>query len=311
MSSQPPPPPTGLAASRQRLRDAARAQYSPGGMPTLLDSNVAFVDLLGFSDLMKAFTDAELRNLLTTMRDNVDFFDVWEAYEGPDRVVTFSDNVCACRPVDDAEIDGGLAWHVIAAGQFQRNLTLSGYFVRGGITVGPVYADEGTVIGSALVRAYTLEQETKQPRIEIDAEHALTLALGSIEYSDPHAALQNRCALVDETDGTVFVNYLEFLTEADDESEFFAALTTHRDLVAQRALDFQGNPKVLPKYEWAVRYHNWMCKTQFELPDYAIDATLAGDQESGSFTPLIEWLERETDWDAEELRARRFGPNSG
>lgn len=300
-------PPLGLAESRARLRQAARAQYSPAGEPTLLESNVAFVDLLGFSELMKCFSDGELRKLLTLMRANVDFFDVFEAYEGPDRVVTFSDNVCACRPVDHEEIDGGLGWHIIAAGQFQRNLTLNGYFVRGGVTVGPVYADEGTVMGGALVRAYTLEQETKQPRVALDASDVLTFALGAIEYQDPHAALQNRCALVDQSDGTVFVNYLEFLTEADDDVEFYQSLAFHRDLITDRLQTFRENAAVLPKYEWVARYHNWMCSVQFKLPDYQIKASFNGHHQQDSFKPLIEWLETETDWDISALRKARFG----
>lgn len=300
-----------LRDNREELRVAARASYSPGGLPTLIESNVVFVDLLGASDLMDALTDEDLRKFLAAMRNNVDFFDAFDAYEGTGRVVTFSDNVAGCSPVEQDEIDGGIMWPVLSAGAFQRNLTLNGFFIRGGITRGPVYADESTIIGSALVRAYKLEQETVYPRVALDPAYIATLALGCIEWADVLNSTQNNCILVDRggegEDGVAFVNYLSFLSDADDEAEFYECLELHRGLVADGLTHHAAHEKIGPKYQWAAEYHNWACEKWFEVDGYSITPEMAPiASPSRRFTPLIEWL-IELDWDFDDLKVQRFG----
>lgn len=305
-----------LRESRLELQEAARGAYTGGnGEAQLIDSNVAFVDLLGASELMEQLDDLQLRKLLTAMRANVDFFDPWYAFEGPARALTFSDNVAACLPVDETEIDGGLAWHVISAGAFQRNLTLNGFFVRGGITRGPVYADDSMIIGKALVDAYRLESQTRFPRVELDRDHVVAFALGCIEWANVLESTQNLCALVDsgtDTDeSAVFVNYLEFFTEADDEEEFHDCLRTHRDLIIDRLGAFAGHTSVGTKYRWVAEYHNWACEQWFHLDEYLISP--GGDWDGAtnrSFTPLIQWMKDEAGWDFDELKRQRFGHSS-
>jgi len=302
-----------LRKNRAELQIAARASYSPGGLPTLIESNIAFVDLLGASDLMQTLTNEELGKFLAAMRNNVDHFDSFGAYEGPGRVVTFSDNVAACSPVDEDEVDGGLMWPVLSAGAFQRNLTLNGFFIRGGITRGPVYADESTIIGSALVKAYKLEQETIYPRVALDPAHVATLAQGCIEWGEALDSTQNQCVLVDHgsegEDDVAFVNYLSFLSEADDVKEFYESLARHQELVAAKLTQYEAHEKIRRKYQWAAEYHNWACEKWFEVDGYSITQEIAPIASSSrKFTPLIEWLIK-LDWDFDALKVQRFGPH--
>jgi hypothetical protein len=276
-----------LKQAQDALRQAARVAYSREGQPALRLSNVAFVDLLGASELMQTLDDAGLRRVLHALRDNVDFFDFFDAYEGPARVVTFSDNIVACLPTDPTELDGGLAWHVISAGQFQRNLAFVGYFVRGGITVGPVYADESAVIGSGLVRAHDLELGAVHPRIVLDPAVVTLFASAFVADHDRYRSLQNQIVVVDTHDDCCFVHYLEFAQEADDREEMFEFMARHRDHISKSLWDASLPQKVHDKYRWVAQYHNWYC-AMLDLPQFIVDKVSVPE---GRFVPLLEWME--------------------
>lgn len=246
------------------------------------------MDLLGASEFLRTLNDEQLGHLLGSIRANVDLFDQFPAYEGPARVVTFSDNVAAALPLDSRESDGGLGWQVLAAGSFQLNLAFNGFLARGGITIGPVYADDNTVLGQALVRAYELESKVAQfPRVVLDPQCLALFARGALDYRDPRTSLQNQIALVDPIDGLVFVHFLEFVWEADNEGEALECLQRHRDLLTAGLEQHTGNTAVLPKYQWAADYHDWSCKS------FGRDKQSVGHREVpvDRFVPLIDYLE--------------------
>lgn len=287
-----------LKEARARLREAAAAAYSENGRPRLRDSSVVFMDLLGASELLRTLTDEQLGHLLGSIRANVDLFDQFPAYEGPARVVTFSDNVAAALPLDTRESDGGLGWQVLAAGSFQLNLAFNGFLARGGITIGPVYADDNAVLGAALVRAYELESKVaRYPRVVLDPEYVALFVRGSLDYRDPHASVQNQVALVDPTDGLVFVHFLEFAWEADDEAEAVECLQRHRDVLATGLEEHASNDAVLAKYQWAADYHDWSCRSFGRAGQSVGHREVAPDR----FVPLIDYLAEAPDERVERL----------
>ena len=293
----------GLSQAKQELQAAARASYAPDGIPAQLESCVAFVDLLGATALLRRLTDKELRRLLAALRDGVGTFDCFDAYEGPARVVTFSDNIAACLPLDSSQIDGGVGWQVIAAGQFQRNLALNGYFARGGITIGKVYADDSTVLGPGLVAAYELETEVAiEPRVVLDAAAAALFIRGALEYPDMRGSLQNDIVLYDAKDDVFFVHYLAFVWEADNDEEVDMFLTLHRDYVRASLTNEGLKRDVRSKYRWLARYHNWFCRG-IRRPEFVIPKVPAPQRR---FLPLVD-MAFEAGIALEDMQRQRFG----
>lgn len=299
------PSPADLGDARRQLRHAAAAAYTVNGRPTLRESTVVFMDLLGATTMLNSLTDGQLVHLLGSLRANIDLFDSFPAYEGPARVVTFSDNIAAALPLDDAEQDGGITWQVLAAGSFQLNLAFNGLLARGGITVGPAYADDSAILGAALVRAYHLESKVASyPRVVLDPECIELFALGALAESDLHTSVQNQIALVDTLDGLVFVHYLAFVSEADDEEEATECLRRHESLLQSGLREYADDKHVLPKYVWAADYHDWTCQALGRLEH------LVGHREvsRGRFMPLIDYLLEGPEERQLHLKSAPWGP---
>src|SRR5262249_6840383 len=66
--------------------------------------------------------------------------------------------------------------------------------------------------------------------------------------------------MLQDADGTVFVHYLNAAFAAyPDGGIFFEVLEKHRDAVVSNLQRFRGVPGVRSKFEWAARYHNFVC----------------------------------------------------
>lgn len=122
----------------------------------------AFIDKLGFAECVSTLTDDELRDDLLRYDDaRLQLSDPRLDWDESMRILYFSDNVGPGLPVrfragDDSDgyHDGGglgLVLGVVAA--YQLHLALEGRFVRGGITRGPLYADNSFITGKDLVDA--------------------------------------------------------------------------------------------------------------------------------------------------------------
>lgn len=80
-------------------------------------------------------------------------------------ISTFSDNVVFSKFYQPEE----LWWTLQGAATIQFGLAMIGFFIRGGVTIGPLHHDHRIVFGPALNRAYELEsKEAVYPRIIID-----------------------------------------------------------------------------------------------------------------------------------------------
>jgi hypothetical protein len=80
-------------------------------------------------------------------------------------ISTFSDNVVFSKRFDP----DNLWWTLQGAATIQFGLAMVGFFIRGGVTVGPLYHDHHVVFGPALNKAYELESKKAVfPRIIID-----------------------------------------------------------------------------------------------------------------------------------------------
>jgi hypothetical protein len=143
---------------------------------------------------------------------------------------------------------------------YQHSLALSGFFIRGAISVGELFVSDELVFGDGLLQAHEAEtQLARDPRIVL-AKSALT----SIEkhmcyYSSVRSSPHNYHLLAD-SDKQVFVNYLMVPLDGSPGNEHHEhGLKKHRDHIKENLERFQDRPRIWNKYSWAANYHNFVC----------------------------------------------------
>jgi len=178
------------------------------------------------------------------------------------KVVTFTDNIVIAYPiidtVKDAEWELGQIFSQISG--YQLTLAKAGFFVRGAIAIGDVYIDDYVVYGQGLVDAYITESSrARDPRVVLtDAAHEAT-KIHLKDYADPSRAPQVRQFFRD-TDGQLFVNYLERTMIAEDElGPDFESIIEHKQAVERKLKDYTGEPELWSKFAWVANYHNYFC----------------------------------------------------
>ncbi len=87
-----------------------------------------------------------------------------------------------------------------------------------------------------------------------------------------------------DADGLAFVSYLHPLLE-EDEKRVPHFLRRHKEQIERGLTDYSERPRVLPKYRWAARYHNFFCK-RF-VPDAAPDLRVAHHSFAPGFALLV------------------------
>ena len=143
---------------------------------------IAFIDLLGFSSIIKAQDDGRQRQILSLLtslaEEKGDFSSKTTAFaagnpniEVRPAISAFSDNIVFSVPASGlAELGAGPLVFMLAnfvAGIFSSAISL-GCLVRGGIAFGPLHHGGGVLFGAGLVEAYELESKfAGRPRIVV------------------------------------------------------------------------------------------------------------------------------------------------
>lgn len=224
---------------------------------------VAFIDVLGFAELVKASdADPTARAKLSKIITANKLFDrfIGEFLRFADAAF-FSD----CFVLSMHQPESQLIYLIRETGYLCRYLLLQGFPCRGAITTGSLYHDGRFVVGPALVDAYRLEQSVAiYPSIILD--HA-TMAywkhefrLDEFGHGSAHPQLE---ALVKcDRDGQhfldifnpewpIFLPWTEFIPSTDsvpvDPVDFCKEA---RKRIADGREANIGNAKVLAKYEW-------------------------------------------------------------
>lgn len=237
------------------------------GRPQMRVSVVLLMDLLGYQQMTAdAKTPAAQEELLARLhgalmrhRREVEpeqFFGA-PIYE----VRAFTDNIVIGWPIaEDGEHETGNTFLKVASYQFA--LAREGFFTRGGLAVGPHFMDEYAVFGPALVEAYKIEsQRAVYPRIVLSAD-ARTLVKHHVGYyADPVIAPHDHEILID-ADGEWFLNYLDGARLDDDEANlphYRPLMIQHRDRVVENLERYATDRRILDKYVWVGKYHNYVC----------------------------------------------------
>ncbi|WP_422016797.1 hypothetical protein [Reyranella sp.] len=130
------------------------------------ERSFAFLDVLGFSNLVVRSTDSkEARERLDKFIDVADrLFPQWVTLGGLAKSNFFSDTIL----VSIGTPEHYFVHLVREVGMLARYLLAHGFATRGGITVGPVFHEGRVVVGPALITAYELEKRAVYPRVILD-----------------------------------------------------------------------------------------------------------------------------------------------
>jgi hypothetical protein len=216
---------------------------SRAGRPRLARCAVLFVDLLGVRAMNRGSQHQVQRRLVELERAVSRMYRDYLKPESRWPAAFFSDTLVLAAPVvspeDEAAAVDGL---VLQAALLQLNLLSSGFFVRGGLTLGLFHIRDGLIFGPALADAYELEsRHAVHPRVVLSKEAETAIARPSSQ-------------LLCDGDGWTFINYLDpLLEELDDPAPL---LRDHRDRVVRCLGRHRDDKRVWEKYRWVAEYHN-------------------------------------------------------
>lgn len=207
---------------------------------------VAYVDILGFSDLVETDAKSAAPKNLERLVDALNAART-KGVLAPYAPIVFSDSI-----VLNAEMDPAAAVGLIAAArELQREFVLRRILVRGAISFGKHHRSDIAVYSEGLVRAYRLETtRARFPRVVIDPQ------LWDWFSNHPQATAElkaaARGALAVDRDRLLFLNYLDP-----------ASLDAHATVVAPYIADPTrlAASTILEKVQWVAEYHNHVADT--------------------------------------------------
>lgn len=257
---------------------------------SLRHSVVVFLDLLGFRQrMMDTAADADAASELLAEYDRVlnSALDPFDDEESPFDYKGFTDNFVLSIPLFRLHPEESVGWPTVLIAGFQLKLACQGWFVRGGMTLGPYYMDRRIVFGAGLIDAYELESKTAvYPRVILNEEALAHSAEHLRYYADPYETAPQNSYLVLDEDERAFVNYLyEAISDGFDDGSL-ATIAQHRDRV--NAVRGPSTGRVREKYDWVAAYHNYFCRTWLDgVEDSVRDPLIIADAPDRAFSRLI------------------------
>lgn len=242
------------------------------------DQIVAFLDILGFSDIVK-----EVQNDPKLASEKIGFLTetIRTILEGnlssrllPDdqlsssepKFKVFSDCICIAFDCieDEPEYTASSVFSfLIKLLRIQTEFALNDIFVRGAVTVNGHFHNDDIIFSAALINAYSMESKIAiYPRVIVD-ETVIRL----LRTPDHVAEFPYLNEIIKrDVDGLAFIDYLEYYREIDYPEDIPVFLQRHRNILEQNILKYQV-PRVKEKYLWSARYHNQKVRKLFE-PDF-------------------------------------------
>src|SRR4029079_3814217 len=149
------------------MASATTAFLDEQGRPLLRESFAAFLDVLGFSHTVVSAAESKqseqgleaiaraLGAARTFVRDSLGS----DELANPEKwaVKFFSDNLLLGYPSDTGDTFAVARFVLKCAQRYQLQMTLSGFFVRGAITLGALCLTDDIIFGTALIESYRLE----------------------------------------------------------------------------------------------------------------------------------------------------------
>lgn len=207
---------------------------------------VAYLDILGATNRIrenKAAQDASL-NLLCNLYKQIQYLASENGIKKfkDIKFKVFSDNIIIAKKVND-DINNDVLSLLSCVSNFLCSSVGDsvGWLVRGGVTIGDFYIDDMVVWGSALVRAYELEDKIAvYPRVILDDNVLEIITKIDADY------------VRRDTDGQCFLNYMTIWSYA---GEFVQAAF---EQMKTEAINKDGKypDKIRQKLWWHMNYMN-------------------------------------------------------
>lgn len=214
----------------------------------------AFVDILGFSQLVSRLDMEQIRRLLQIIHNPPTVGLVRNPELGDVRAQSISDAVCisaACHAY-------GLMHLFFVLEELAIELLGEGHFLRGAIVRGKLFHDENMVFGEALIDAYRLEQDiARYPRIMITS----AVIRDIVTYrEDEQFDAQFFDSVAQSSDGPRFLNVLDGLATdlsvGTDHPRHVRNCNKLADQIEIRLEESFDNPRYFEKVQWFVNYWN-------------------------------------------------------
>ncbi|QGQ25618.1 hypothetical protein F1728_24325 [Gimesia benthica] len=139
---------------------------------TYEDRLVAFLDLLGFSNMVQERRDDDVEFVVNLIPDMLRTNQV-NILRDDLQITNISDSIIVSVKAKSDEILKDLFNLCVIIGNLQHELALNGYYMRGGISVGKLVHDSerNLIVGPAYIQAYLLEsKQSIVPRVVIGKE---------------------------------------------------------------------------------------------------------------------------------------------
>ncbi|RJQ62608.1 MAG: hypothetical protein C4517_06330 [Stygiobacter sp.] len=227
-------------------------------------SIISYFDILGFKDIIETRKPKDILNILKRFR-YMATPDKELSKDLEQNFFNFSD--CAVRTtkvlsrVNSKRPVGILFYELLDVLHIQMELVNLGIFLRGGITLGEVYAEDGFIFGPGLVDAYVLENKiAKSPRIILQKEVVDLISdvpALRLWYHKPKEELDYIKDLIKlDSDGYFFIDYLKAMNTEVEPEDYFSFLVNHRNNIKANLLRFKSDSHNFEKYAWLKDYHN-------------------------------------------------------
>lgn len=228
------------------------------------DRIVVFMDMLGFKNLINnTMLDINYKSqvfkVMNIIKDieSRNYNGVLRLDEIGKEVTVFSDSIVISYP---CSLASALYYILIDIIHIQIDLICNGILLRGGIAIGKLYHKGNIVFGPAMIQAYLLESEkAKTPRIIIEPKSVQfgINVLPKINYKDyEHDAIYG--LLKKDSDGHLFINFLEQTGELDYEGDIILILQNIKKIIIV-GLSCECL-EIVEKYEWLKNYYNEIAK---------------------------------------------------
>jgi hypothetical protein len=253
--------------------------YDSNGKPQLKPSIVVFVDILGYKQLIETGKEKgtiqdifqHLYSALEEAREFISPETKLEPFSKPEplqyAMKCFTDNIVIGFPISSFDSEFELGSTIVNISIFQIKMTLSNYFVRGGIAIGDLFIDDYVVFGPGLTEAYELESKFAiSPKIVL-SNQTKQLVDKHLGYYASKVNCPYCHTLAIDSDGTYFINYLSNIIDFDNDHFFEKDLLEHKKLISEKLKEHKTNFEILNKYLWVCDYHNFWCSTLLKHPD--------------------------------------------
>ena len=235
-----------------------------------MDSFVCLADILGFTHLCEEFSNEEEGNkILRDIKGSIDnaFVFINPFNKNSQNVCdysvkVFTDNVVIGYPLSNPRYDLGeheLGHFLDVFSAYQLTLAVDGYFLRGAISYGKHFMNDLIVFGDALIDAHKFDVRGAPPRIIISPK-MYEILHNQLKFYSPPSSAPHCGALLKDSDGTIFLNYLHLVTIAESEGYIYIdLLSEHKKRIEENIHSHSSEPSILKKYEWLANYHNYFC----------------------------------------------------